>query len=231
MEKVLIIEDDKDIAEIEKDYLSFEGFSVTICGDGKEGLDTALSEPFDCIILDIMLPHIDGLEICKILREKIETPIIMVTAKVTDIDKIRGLYIGADDYITKPFSPMVLVAKVKTSISRFNRLTQKSKERLDQNSVFVANDITLNCLTRKVFKNETEIILKTKEFDLLAFLMRNKEIVFDRDTLYEKIWGMDSLGDSSTVVVHINRLREKIEDAPSSPTHILTIRNAGYKFV
>ena len=230
MYKILIIEDDKDIADIEKDYLSFSGYDVLIENDGKQGLETALNFPFDCIILDIMLPHIDGLEICKILREKIETPIIMVTAKVTDLDKIRGLDIGADDYITKPFSPIVLVAKVKSAINRFCRLTQSNNLKTE-NHLLQANEISLNLLSRKAFKNDEEINLKTKEFDLLAYLMKNKDIVFDKDTLYEKIWGMDSLGDSSTVVVHINRLREKIEDNPSSPKHILTIRNAGYKFV
>ena len=229
MERILIIEDDADIAEIEKDYLSLSGYSVDIANDGNGGLYAALHGKYDLILLDLMLPGLDGLEICRRIRDKTKVPILMVTAKITDLDKIRGLGLGADDYIEKPFSPSVLVARVKAHIAQFRRLSESAAR--PASAVLTAGDVTVNTAEHRVYKNGAEVELKNKEYELLVFFMTNKGLLFSRDDLYVKIWGMEALGDSSTVSVHINRLREKLEDDPSSPTHITTVRGAGYRFV
>lgn len=229
MERILIIEDDADIAEIEKDYLSLSGYSVDIANDGNGGLYAALHEKYDLILLDLMLPGLDGLEICRRIRDKTKIPILMVTAKITDLDKIRGLGLGADDYIEKPFSPSVLVARVKAHIAQFRRLSESAVR--PASAVLTVGDVTVNTAEHRVYKNGAEVELKNKEYELLVFFMTNKGLLFSRDDLYVKIWGMEALGDSSTVSVHINRLREKLEDDPSSPTHITTVRGAGYRFV
>ena len=228
MERILIIEDDSDIAGIEKDYLALSGYSVDIESDGNGGLYAALNGKYDLILLDIMLPGMDGLEICRRIRDKIKVPILMVTAKIADPDKIRGLGLGADDYIEKPFSPSVLVARVKAHIAQFRRLMENGAER---SAVITVGDISVNTASHRVYKREREIELKNKEYELLVFFMTNKGILFSREDLYVKIWGMEALGDNSTVAVHINRLREKLEDDPSSPKHITTVRGAGYRFV
>ncbi len=228
MERILIIEDDADIAGIEKDYLALSGYSVDIESDGNGGLYAALNGKYDLILLDIMLPGMDGLEICRRIRDKIKVPILMVTAKIADPDKIRGLGLGADDYIEKPFSPSVLVARVKAHIAQFRRLMENGAER---SAVITVGDISVNTASHRVYKREREIELKNKEYELLVFFMTNKGILFSREDLYVKIWGMEALGDNSTVAVHINRLREKLEDDPSSPKHITTVRGAGYRFV
>lgn len=228
MERILIIEDDADIAGIEKDYLALSGYSVDIESDGNGGLYAALNGKYDLILLDIMLPGMDGLEICRRIRDKIKVPILMVTAKIADPDKIRGLGLGADDYIEKPFSPSVLVARVKAHIAQFRRLMENGAER---SAVITVGDISVNTASHRVYKREREIELKNKEYELLVFFMMNKGILFSREDLYVKIWGMEALGDNSTVAVHINRLREKLEDDPSSPKHITTVRGAGYRFV
>lgn len=228
MERILIIEDDADIAGIEKDYLALSGYSVDIESDGNGGLYAALNGNYDLILLDIMLPGMDGLEICRRIRDKIKVPILMVTAKIADPDKIRGLGLGADDYIEKPFSPSVLVARVKAHIAQFRRLMENGAER---SAVITVGDISVNTASHRVYKREREIELKNKEYELLVFFMTNKGILFSREDLYVKIWGMEALGDNSTVAVHINRLREKLEDDPSSPKHITTVRGAGYRFV
>lgn len=228
MERILIIEDDADIAGIEKDYLALSGYSVDIESDGNGGLYAALNGKYDLILLDIMLPGMDGLEICRRIRDKIKVPILMVTAKIADPDKIRGLGLGADDYIEKPFSPSVLVARVKAHIAQFRRLMEDGAER---SAVITVGDISVNTASHRVYKREREIELKNKEYELLVFFMTNKGILFSREDLYVKIWGMEALGDNSTVAVHINRLREKLEDDPSSPKHITTVRGAGYRFV
>lgn len=228
MEKILIVEDDSDIAELERDYLKLGGFDVTIAEDGTQGLKLALNEEFDCIILDVMLPEIDGVEICRRIRDKIDVPIIMVTAKTTDIDKIRGYGTGADDYVEKPFSPSVLVARVKAHVESYKRLKASGgKQREDKITI---GDISADIPTRRVYKNGMEVPLKNKEFELLVFLMNNKGIVFEKERLYENVWGMDAVGDNATVAVHINRLREKLENDPENPKHLLTIRGAGYRF-
>lgn len=228
MERLLIIEDDSDIAEIEKDYLALAGYSTDIERDGKKGLNAAINGKYDLIILDLMLPSLSGWEICRAIRNKTDVPILMVTARVSDIDKIRGLGLGADDYIEKPFSPSVLVAKVKAHLASYKRLKKSSSSTDDILSV---GNITVNKLTHQVFKDGKEIETKNKEYELLVFLMLNKGIVFGREDLYEKIWGMDALGDNATVTVHVNRLREKLEDDPSKPKHILTVHGAGYRFI
>lgn len=227
MSKILIVEDDISIAEIEKDYLDSCGFETTIASDGEQGLNAGLSGNYNLILLDLMLPKIDGFTVCRKLREKIDIPILMVTAKGDDIDKIRGLGLGADDYIEKPFSPAVLVARVKANLSQYERVSGKKDK---ETSVIRIGNISLNTKTHRVFSGETEVELKNKEYELLKFLMINADMVFDRETLYERIWGMEALGDNATVAVHINRLREKLEPDPSNPTYIQTVWGAGYKF-
>ncbi len=224
--KILIIEDDEDIAFIEKDYLEVSGYDVTVEVNGTKGFQKAQDEDYDLILLDIMLPGMDGFEICRKLRDKIDIPIVMVTAKRTDIDKIRGLGFGADAYIEKPFSPSVLVAKVKAQLAQYDRLkgTQPDKKRITFGSISLESD------THRVFVKGEEKILPNKEFKLLEFLMLHPDLVFSRDALYTRIWGMDSLGNTATVPVHINRLRDELEEDPANPQHILTIWGVGYKF-
>ena len=226
MEKILIIEDDEAIAAIERDYLEIDGFSVEIAPDGVTGLDKGLGGGFDLILLDLMLPGLDGFTVCRKLREQLDIPILMVTARQEDIDKIRGLGLGADDYIEKPFSPSVLVARVKANLAQYRRLSGKGKAP----SEITLGGIRLNTGTHRVFVDGKEIELKNKEYELLLFLMLNVDLVFDRETLYERVWGMDAMGDNATVAVHINRLREKIEKNPAKPRYIETVWGAGYRF-
>ena len=227
MEKILIVEDDEDIAELESDYLKLAGYDITIASDGARGLFLAQNGKYDCIILDIMLPVIDGAEICKQIRGKTNVPIIMVTAKTSDIDKVRGYGTGADDYVEKPFSPSVLVARVKAHIESYKRLLNGGTT--EESRITIGN-VSVDIPARRAYKNSIEIPLKNKEFELLSFLMKNKGIVFDRERLYENVWGMDAVGDNATVAVHINRLREKLEDDIENPIHIVTVRGAGYRF-
>jgi len=227
--KVLIIEDDKEIAAIEKDFLEINGFEVLIEKNGIEGQKRALSGDFALIILDLMLPGKDGMAICREIRNKIDIPIIMVTARTEDNDKIRGLGFGADDYMVKPFSPTELVARVKSHIARYERLTKASstpqkKEEIDLGWLRINNG------THRVFIDENEIMLTQKEYDLLFFLASNPDMVFSKEQIYDRIWGEDMYGDLKTVVVHINRLREKIEKNPANPIHLQTVWGAGYRF-
>ena len=227
MSKILIIEYDIAIAEIERDYLEINGFEVKIETDGVNGMNTALKGGFQLVLLDLMLPEIDGFTVCRSLREHLDIPILMVTAKKEDIDKIRGLGLGADDYIVKPFSPGELVARVQAHIATYNRLKGGIQEIQPEITV---GAIRINPKSHRVFVKEKEISLKNKEYELLLFLVTNADMVFDKETLYERIWGMDSVGDNATVAVHINRLREKIEDDPSDPHYIETVWGAGYRF-
>ena len=227
MQQILIIEDDIAIAEIERDYLEINGFEVKIETDGVSGMNTALKGGFQLVLLDLMLPEIDGFTVCRSLREHLDIPILMVTAKKEDIDKIRGLGLGADDYIVKPFSPGELVARVQAHIATYNRLKGGIQEIQPEITV---GAIRINPKSHRVFVKEREISLKNKEYELLLFLVTNADMVFDKETLYERIWGMDSVGDNATVAVHINRLREKIEDDPSDPHYIETVWGAGYRF-
>jgi len=227
MKKVLIIEDDPQIAKIEKDYLTINNFEADIAATGEDGIRMALAGQYDLIILDLMLPGTDGFGVCQKLRETLDIPIIMVTAKQEDIDTIKGLNMGADDYITKPFSPNVLIAHVKANIAQYERLKQAGGAKPKE---IAAGNIRIITEARRVFVNDKEVDVKNKEYELLLFLVNNKDMIFSRETLYERIWGFDALGDSATVAVHINRLREKMEDEPSQPKYIQTVRGAGYRF-
>ncbi len=220
MEHILIVEDDRAIARIEKDYLEMGGFRVTLAEDGETGLRLALQEPFDLILLDVMLPGMDGFHLLQRLRERLDVPILMVTARTEDLDKIRGLGLGADDYIEKPFSPSVLVARIRANLAQYARLKQKG-----QGGTLTAGDLRLDPRSRRVFLKEQEVLLKNKEYELLQFFMGNPGQVFDRETLYDRVWGLEAMGDSATVAVHINRLREKLGEG-----YIQTVRGAGYRF-
>lgn len=226
--RVLIIEDDKYIADLEKDYLEVNGYTVVIEGDGLAGLDRAVQEDFSLIILDLMLPSADGFEVCRCIRETKDTPIIMVTAKKEDIDKIRGFGLGIDDYIVKPFSPSELVARVNAHIERYKRLTTKADA--DPNETLTIGKLFIDKNARRVFVEDKEVTFTHKEFDLLVFLATNPNVVFSKDSLFDKIWGLDAIGETSTVTVHINRIREKIEDDSSNPTYIETVWGVGYRF-
>lgn len=226
MDKILIIEDDAAIADIERDYLEVDGFSVDIAADGNTGLAQGLSGKYDLILLDLMLPEMDGFAVCRHLREKVDVPILMVTARQEDIDKIRGLGLGADDYIEKPFSPSVLVARVKAHLARYRRLTKAERPSAE----IQIGGIRLNEETRRVYVDGKEVELTNKEYELLLFFMLNVDVVFSREELYECIWGWEAMGDSATVAVHINRLRKKIEHDPTNPRYIVSVWGAGYRF-
>lgn len=227
MSKVLIIEDDLSIAELERDYLEINNFTVEIETSGDLGLSKALNEDYDLVILDLMVPNIDGFEICKKLRSKKDIPILMVSAKKEDIDKIRGLGLGADDYMTKPFSPSELVARVKAHISRYERLVNNNKS--VPKDLIEISGIAINKISRKVYVNDKEVEFTSKEFELLLLFITNPNRVFSKEELFERIWGLDSTGDIATVTVHIRKLREKIEFDPSNPKHIETIWGVGYR--
>lgn len=227
MDKILIIEDDLDIAEIERDYLMINGIDSDVTDNGITGIDMEKQNKYKLILLDLMLPGIDGFSVCKKLREITDVPILIVTARKEDIDKIRGLGLGADDYIEKPFSPNVLVARVKANLSQYERL--KSSGGSERNLIEIG-PFSINTASHTVMKNGKEVLLKNKEYELFLFLVMNVDIIFDKETLYERIWGLDSFGDTATVAVHINRLREKLEDDPSQPVHLLTVWGAGYRF-
>ena len=227
MSRVLIIEDEVAIADLEKDYLELSGFEVEIENDGTVGLKRALTEDFDMYILDLMLPGIDGFEICKQIREEKNTPILMVSAKKDDIDKIRGLGLGADDYITKPFSPSELVARVKAHLARYERLVNSN---VQENDIIEVRGIKIDKTARRVWVDGEERAFTTKEFDLLTFLAQHPNHVFTKEELFREIWDMESVGDIATVTVHIKKIREKIEKQSSKPQYIETIWGVGYRF-
>ena len=204
MSKILIIEDEEAIADLEKDYLELSGFEVEIAADGETGLKRALDEDFQLVILDLMLPGVDGFEICRQVREKKNTPIIMVSAKKDDIDKIRGLGLGADDYMTKPFSPSELVARVKAHLNRYQRLVNSNAR---ENTVIEIRGLKIDKTARRVWVNGEEKNFTSREFDLLTFLAENPNHVFTKEELFRKIWDMDSVGDIATVTVHIKKIR------------------------
>ncbi|MEE6450716.1 response regulator transcription factor [Gottfriedia acidiceleris] len=226
MKEILLIEDDISIAELQRDYLEINDFRVDIQHNGDEGLQHALNGNYDLIILDIMLPGKNGFEICKEIRAVKNIPILFVSAKKEDIDKIRGLGLGADDYITKPFSPSELVARVKAHLSRYERLAGNNAV---SNTIFI-HGISIDRSARKVFINEEEVPFTTKEFDLMVFFVMNPNQVLSKEQLYEKVWGLESAADVSTVTVHISRLREKIERDPTNPKFLETVWGAGYRF-
>ena len=227
MSRILIVEDEVAIADLEKDYLELSGFEVEIENDGTKGLERALHEEFDLFILDLMLPGVDGFEICKKIRETKNTPILMVSAKKDDIDKIRGLGLGADDYVTKPFSPSELVARVKAHMARYERLVGSGQK---QNDIIEIRGIKIDKTARRVWVNGEEKQFTTKEFDLLTFLAENPNHVFTKEELFRKIWDMESIGDIATVTVHIKKIREKIEMNTNKPQYIETIWGVGYRF-
>ena len=227
MSKILIIEDEEPIADLEKDYLELSGFEVSIENRGNVGLERALNEEFDLYILDLMLPEVDGFEICRQIRAKKNTPIIMVSAKKDDIDKIRGLGLGADDYMTKPFSPSEMVARVKAHLARYDRLIGVG---MPENDVIEIRGIKIDKTARRVWINGEEKNFTTKEFDLLTFLAENPNHVFTKEELFREIWDMESIGDIATVTVHIKKIREKIEYDTSHPQYIETIWGVGYRF-
>lgn len=227
MSKILIVEDEQEIAELEKDYLLLSGFEVEIANSGDLGLQKALAGDYSLVILDVMLPKMDGFEICKRIREKTNIPVIMVSAKKDDIDKIRGLGLGADDYMTKPFSPSELVARVKAHLARYDRLIGSGKK---ANQIIEIRGIRIDKTARRICINGEEKAFTTKEFDLLCFLAENPNHVFTKEELFKEIWDMDSIGDIATVTVHIKKIREKIEYNTSKPQYIETIWGVGYRF-
>ena len=227
MSKILIVEDEEAIADLEKDYLELSGFEVEVANDGETGLKKALENDYDLFILDLMLPGVDGFEICRQVRDEKNTPIIMVSAKKDDIDKIRGLGLGADDYITKPFSPSELVARVKAHMARYDRLVGSAVE---ENKVIDIRGLKIDTTARRVWVNGEEKPFTTKEFDLLTFLASHPNHVYTKDELFSEIWDMESIGDIATVTVHIKKIREKIEFDTSKPQYFETIWGVGYRF-
>lgn len=227
MRRILIIEDEVSIAELERDYLELSGFEVELEADGKNGLERALNEEFDLMILDLMLPGMDGFEICRKFREVKNTPVIMISAKKEDIDKIRGLGLGADDYMTKPFSPSEMVARVKAHLARYERLIGSGNP---ENEIVEIRGLKIDKTARRVWVNGEERSFTTKEFDLLTFLAQNPNHVYTKEELFKKIWDMESIGDIATVTVHIKKIREKIEFNTAKPQYIETIWGVGYRF-
>ena len=227
MSKILIVEDEETIADLEKDYLELSGFEVEVANDGETGLEKALKDEYSLFILDLMLPGVDGFEICKKIREEKNTPIIMVSAKKDDIDKIRGLGLGADDYMTKPFSPSELVARVKAHLARYDRLTGSAVEK---NKIIEIRGLRIDTTAIRVWVNDVEKTFTTKEFDLLTFLASHPNHVYTKEELFREIWDMESIGDIATVTVHIKKIREKVEVDTSNPQYIETIWGVGYRF-
>ena len=227
MSRILIIEDEVSIADLEKDYLELSGFEVEIENTGDRGLERALNEEFDLLILDLMLPQVSGFDICRQVRDQKNTPIIMVSAKKDDIDKIRGLGMGADDYMTKPFSPSELVARVKAHLARYERLVNINTP---ANDIVEIRGLKIDKTARRVWVDGVEKTFTTKEFDLLTFLAQNPNHVFTKDELFKEIWDMESIGDIATVTVHIKKIREKIEVSTSKPQYIETIWGVGSRF-
>ena len=232
MKKILIIEDDLNIQTLEKDYLEANSFSVQTASNGKDGLQLALNEEFDLILLDIMLPEIDGLEICRRIRDVLDIPILLVSAKKEDLDKIKGLGYGADDYIIKPFSPSELVARVIAHISRYQRLTAKEtpKEKPIAHEMLEIDNLKLDGKSRRAYIENTEIVLTNKEFDLLYFLAASPDTVYSKEELFNQIWQYDSIGETSTVTVHVNRIRDKIKEVNNNLDYIHTVWGKGYRF-
>jgi DNA-binding response OmpR family regulator len=226
MKKVLIIEDDLDIAELEKDYLQLNGYQPEIILNGTDGLRLALSGRFDIVVVDLMLPGKDGYEIIREIRKKFEIPVIVVSAKSEDIDKIRGLDLGADDYLTKPFSPAEFMARIKSHLQRYNRLKGSS----DNHETILCRGLEIDTASHQVFVNGKEVQLTTKEYEILVFMASRPNIVFSKDRLMAAIWGDDYYGDTATIVVHIQKIRKKIEADPSNPSYIETLWGTGYRF-
>ena len=228
--KILIVEDDEDIQMVEEAYLQAAGFLTTTIADGEEVEAILKKESFDLILLDLMLPGKSGYDVCKEIREKVDIPILMVTARTESIDKIRGFGLGADDYIAKPFDPAELVARVHANLRQYERLTKKNIANTEEEVEEIrVQDLRIQINSWKVYKGEKEIKFPNREFELLKFLAMNPNIVFSKEQLFEKIWGYDYIGDSATVMVHINRIRDKIEDDSKNPKILETVWGAGYR--
>lgn len=227
--RILIIEDDRSIAELERDYLMASDFECDLAGDGELGLSLALEKDYDLIIIDIMLPRRDGFSVCTEIRKVKDVPVIFLSAKSEDIDKIRGFGLGADDYIAKPFSPAEMVARVKAHIARYNKLKESSK--VKKSVVIEVRSLRIDTDSRQVYVDDKEVIMTVKEYDLLLFLLENPNIVFSKEILFDRVWGMDAFGDTSTVTVHVQRVRDKIEkNSNSGEKFIETVWGAGYRF-
>ncbi len=226
MKRILIVEDDLDIAELERDYLQLHGYKADIAQDGLEGLKKAVSGRYDVVVVDLMLPQKDGYEIIKEIRRNREIPIIVVSARSEDIDKIRGLDCGADDYLTKPFSPAELTARIKAHVRRYERL----KGRGAAAEVIQHKGLEINTAAHKVFVNGREVQLTAREYELLVFLAANPNIVFSKEHIFNTLWGDEYCGDAATVAVHIQKIRKKIEKDPSNPEYIETLWGSGYRF-
>ncbi len=226
MKKVLIIEDDKSIAEIEKDYLEMSGFETIAVEDGTEGLELAEKEKIDLVVLDLMLPGTDGIEILRRIGEKKSFPILVLSAKTDETDKIRALNLGADDYMTKPFSMGEFVARVKGHIKIYEKLSGNGKK----TNVINIHNLTIDKDDRRVFVNGKELGFTQREYELLLFMAENPNRVFSKDMLFEKIWGFDALSDTTTVTVHVSKIRDKIEADPAKPQFIETVWGVGYRF-
>lgn len=227
MTRILIVEDDREIAMLERDYLEIEGFETAVAGDGPTAVGEAVRGGYDLILLDLMLPGCSGYDVCRLIRDKVDVPILMVTARGESVDKIRGLGLGADDYICKPFDPAELVARVKAHLSRYQRLTGGGEQR--EEGVLRVADVEIHPLGWKVFKAGREVKMPNREFELLKFLAEHPNTVFSKERLFEAIWGYDYVGDSATVTVHVGRVRDKIEDDPNHPKIIETVWGAGYR--
>ena len=230
MTKVLVVDDEKLIVKGIRFSLEQDNMEVDCAYDGEEAMSKAKEKEYDMILLDVMLPGVSGFDICRELRKEKNLPIIMVTAKKTDVDKIRGLGLGADDYMIKPFSPTELVARVQAHIRIHERLLNDMAPQTPRESCIDMGDLKIYALSHRVMVKGKEVTMTNKEFELLLFLAQNPNIVFSRDTLFDRIWGMDAIGDTATVTVHVNRIREKIEEDPSNPVYIETIWGAGYRF-
>ncbi|GGG22245.1 response regulator transcription factor [Paenibacillus abyssi] len=230
MRRILIVEDDPSIANLQKDYLELSGYTVKIVNNGSDGLTALREKAFDLIILDIMLPGIDGFEVLRTIREKEDIPVLLVSARAEEIYKINGLGLGADDYITKPFSSGELVARVNAHLKKFERMKERFGKP-DEGGKLQVRGLEIQRDARRVFVNGNEVTMAQKEFDLLLFLLQNANRVFNKEELFERIWGMDALGDASTVTVHIARIRDKIEENPSKPQYIGTVWGSGYRFM
>ncbi|KKC49239.1 transcriptional regulator [Paenibacillus sp. D9] len=225
MKRILIVEDEPSIAGLQRDYMEINGFHADIAGDGEAGLEMGLTGRYDLIVLDVMLPKLNGFDVCRQFRESLDIPVLIVTARREDVDMIRGLGLGADDYIVKPFKPAELVARVKAHLSRYERLIGRGATREIQ-----VNQLRIEPDSRRVFVRDEEVVLTTKEFDLLYFLASNPNRVYSKDQLFDRIWGLEALGDAQTVTVHIRKIREKIEYGKTEVPYIETLWGSGYRF-
>ncbi|RUS46982.1 response regulator transcription factor [Cohnella sp. AR92] len=226
MKRILIIEDEVAIAELERDYFELNGMRAELAHDAPQGLEMALKDGFDLIVLDLNLPGADGLELCRQIRNKLDVPILIVSARSEEIDKIRGFGLGADDYVTKPFSPSELIARAKAHMTRYERLAGRAS---DPEQLRI-RELTIDRSARRVYVRGEEVVLTAREFDVLSFMAQHPNRVFSKEDLFERLWGLESAGDISTVAVHVRRVREKIEALPSDPQFIETVWGAGYRF-